>query len=120
MSVTSLLIIFNIPFLDFGSTLMKGVCSMYAIIISFMVGKTISNLLSEKNNTNKIIVIGSILFFISDFMLMLDVFGNIQVASYLCLSTYYPAQFLLGFSVLIYGNMNMSEKIKNIKFFKAS
>lgn len=120
MSIISLFIIFNIPFIDFGSSLMQIVCSTYAIIISFMVGKAISNLLSEKNNTNKIIVIGSILFFISDFMLMLDVFGNIQVASYLCLGTYYPAQFLLGFSVLIYGNMNISGKIKNIKFFKAS
>ena len=116
----ALCIILFVPFLDFGSNFMKGVCCAYAFIISFMVGKAISNLLSEKNNTNKIIVIGSILFFISDFMLMLDVFGNIQAASYLCLGTYYPAQFLLGFSVLIYGNMNMSEKIKNIKFFKAS
>ena len=120
MSIISLFIIFNIPFIDFGSSLMQIVCSTYAIIISFMVGKAISNLLSEKNNTNKIIVIGSILFFISDFMLMLDVFGNIKVASYLCLGTYYPAQFLLGFSVLIYGNMNISGKIKNIKFFKVS
>ena len=120
MSVISLLIIFNIPFLDFGSALMKGVCSTYAIIISFMVGKAISNLLNKKNNTNKIIVMGSILFFISDFMLMMDMFGSIEVASYLCLGTYYPAQFLLGFSLFIYGNINVSSKIKNISLLKIS
>ena len=110
----------NIPFIDFGSSLMQIVCSTYAIIISFMVGKAISNLLNKKNNTNKIIVIGSILFFISDFMLMMDMFGNIEVASYLCLGTYYPAQFLLGFSLFIYGNINVSSKIKNISLLKIS
>lgn len=120
MSIISLFIIFNIPFIDFGSSLMQIVCCTYAVIISFMVGKAISNLLNNKNNTNQIIVIGSILFFISDFMLMLDVFGNIPVASYLCLGTYYPAQFLLGFSLFIYGNMNISNNIKKVNLFKVS
>ncbi|MBQ1274944.1 MAG: lysoplasmalogenase [Cellulosilyticum sp.] len=100
----ALSIILFIPFLDFESQLMLGVCCTYAVIISFMVGKAISNVWQEKNLLNKVIVVGSILFFISDFMLMLDVFGNISTASYLCLATYYPAQFLLAFSLLISGS----------------
>ena len=94
---------------------MKGVCCAYAFIISFMVGKAISNLLKEKNSTNKIIVIGSILFFISDLMLMLNKFGNIPGTSYLCLGTYYPGQFILAFSLFKYATINRLNYNKNAK-----
>ena len=89
---------------------MKGICCFYALIISFMVGKAISNILKENNFTNIIIMIGSILFFISDFMLLLNKFGNIIVTNYLCLGTYYPAQFLLAFSLFAYSIMNFLKK----------
>lgn len=103
ISIIALSVILFVPFLDFGNTLMQGICCAYGIIISFMVGKAISNLLKENSLINTIIVIGSILFFISDLMLVLNKFGNISVASYLCLGTYYPAQFLLAFSLFAYG-----------------
>lgn len=106
ISVFALSIILFTPFLDFGSTLMQGVCCVYALIISFMVGKAISNLLKDKNSTNITIVIGSILFFISDFMLMLNMFGNIPGTNYLCLGTYYPGQFVLALSLFIYASAN--------------
>ena len=112
ISVIAISIILWIPFLDFGGAIMQGVCCTYAIIISFMVGKAISNLLKEKNHVNIIIVIGSILFFFSDLMLMLDLFGNIPAASYLCLGTYYPAQFLLAFSLFVYARANTLTKLK--------
>jgi len=110
IGVFSLSIILFTPFLNFDNSIMKTICCIYAIIISFMVGKTISNLRKENNSTNKIITIGSILFFISDFMLMLDVFGGISVTGYLCLATYYPAQFLLALSIFIYGSNNLLEE----------
>ncbi|WP_455715528.1 lysoplasmalogenase [Anaerosporobacter sp.] len=106
ISVIALSSMLLIPFLDFGGTLMQGVCCAYAIIISFMLGKAISNLLKENSITNIIIVVGSILFFISDLMLMLNKFGGISVASYLCLGTYYPAQFLLAFSLISHASIN--------------
>ena len=101
------------PFLDFRSNLMKVVCCVYAFIISFMVGKAVSNLLKEKNSTNKTIAIGSILFFISDFMLMLDMFGNIPGTNYLCLGTYYPGQFILALSLFRYASTNSLKYKKN-------
>ena len=112
ISVIAISTILFTPFLDFGGTLMQGICCTYAIIISFMVGKTISNLLKENNHVNIIIVVGSILFFISDLMLVLDLFGDIPVASYLCLGTYYPAQFLLAFSLFVYAGINSSNKLE--------
>lgn len=114
----ALSVILFTPFLDFGSNFMKGVCCAYAFIISFMVGKAISNLLKEKNSTNRIIVIGSILFFVSDLMLMLNKFGNIPGTSYLCLGTYYPGQFILALSLFIYASTNSlkgKEDIDNLK-----
>ena len=103
------------PFLDFGSGFMKNVCCAYALIISFMVGKAISNLLEEKNATNITIVVGSILFIISDLMLMLDKFGSIPGTNYLCLGTYYPGQFILAFSLFKHATINRLNYNKNAK-----
>lgn len=114
ISVISLIVILSIPFLNFESIVMKCVCSTYAIIISFMIGKAISNLIKENNITNRVITIGSILFFISDLMLMLDVFGGISVTGYLCLATYYPAQFILAFSIFAYANENLLQEMEDV------
>lgn len=107
ISLISLMVIFFTPFLNFGGALMQGICGVYAVIISFMLGKAISNSLRQTNMTNLIIVIGSLLFFISDFMLMLKSFADLPVAGYLCLGTYYPAQFLLAFSLFVYPSTSM-------------
>ena len=112
IAIIALSIILFTPFLNFGATLMKGICCGYALIISLMVGKAISNVLKEKCFINIIIVVGSILFFISDFMLMLNKFGSIPGTSYFCLGTYYPAQFLLAFSLFAYATMNFLNKRK--------
>ena len=101
----ALSVILFTPFLDFRSNLMKVVCCVY--------GKAVSNLLKEKNSTNKTIAIGSILFFISDFMLMLDMFGNIPGTNYLCLGTYYPGQFILALSLFRYASTNSLKYKKN-------
>lgn len=117
ISVFSLSVILFTSFLDFGNGLMKGICCVYAIIISFMVGKAISNLLRDRNITNLAIVIGSILFFISDFMLMLNKFGNIPGTNYMCLATYYIGQFVLALSIFVFACTNYyKESIKSIIF----
>ena len=99
---------------------MKSVCCAYALIISLMVGKAISNLLKEKNATYMTIVIGSTLFFVSDLMLMLDKFGNIPGTSYLCLGTYYPGQFVLAFSLFIHASTNTLKENKYSNISKVS
>ena len=106
ISVIILAIILLTPFLDFRNAMTQDIGCVYAVIISFMVGKAISNLVNENNFVNRIIGIGSILFLISDLMLMLHVFGNISGANDLCLATYYPAQFLLAFSLFGYASIH--------------
>jgi len=44
--------------------------------------------------------------------MLLDVFGDIPEASYLCLGTYYPAQFLLAFSLFVYACIDSSNKLE--------
>ena len=118
--VFSFLVIQFVPILDFGSSFMKNICCVYALIISFMVGKSVSNLLKDKNETNIVIVVGSILFFISDFMLMLDKFASISGTSYLCLGTYYLGQFILAFSLFKYATINCKSSNNNHYYSKVS
>ena len=102
IAVPSMLIVLFAPGLDYGGSVMKIVCCIYALIISFMVGKSLANFLKEKTITNLFILIGSCLFFVSDLMLLLDVFGSIPATGYLCLATYYPGQALIAFGGYMY------------------
>ena len=98
--IPSILIISLVKLFDFGGLLMQLVCIIYAIIISLMVGKSISNLISKKSTLNILLVIGSCLFFFSDFMLLFNVFANIsKIFGILCLASYYPAEILLAYSI---------------------
>ena len=90
-----------VPIFDFGGVFMQIVCVAYAIIISCMVSKSISNFIQNKSRLNLIIMVGSILFMFSDLMLLLNVFANLpRVIGILCLATYYPAECLLAYSIL--------------------
>ena len=88
------------PLLDFGGDLFLAVCVVYALIISCMLGKALSNFIRRRTAVSIVILVGSILFFFSDLMLVFDWFMDMgRIAGLLCMSTYYPAQFLLAFSV---------------------
>ncbi len=99
--VPSVLFIVLAPMFNFGGVTMELVCVFYALIISFMVGKAASNFIRQKNLLNLLILIGSVLFFFSDLMLLLNVFGGLpKFVDVLCLITYYPAEFLLAHSII--------------------
>ncbi len=99
--IPSLLIITLVPIFDFNGILMEIICIVYALIISLMVGKSISNFVNKKSVLNILILIGSGLFFFSDLMLLLNVFGGLpKIIDILCLLTYYPAEILLAHSIL--------------------
>lgn len=101
--VPAVLFITLAPIFDFGGVLMEVVCVIYAIIISCMVGKSISNFVSKRSLQNLIVMLGSILFFFSDLMLLLNVFADLpRVVGILCLATYYPAECLLAYSIFLH------------------
>lgn len=93
----SLFIVLFVPVFDFGNVGMRLLCVAYAAVISFMVGKAISNLIKVKSLANVMIAVGAILFYFSDLMLLIELFATKSaLADTLCLATYYPAQCLLA------------------------
>ncbi|MDE7157950.1 MAG: iron-containing alcohol dehydrogenase, partial [Clostridiales bacterium] len=110
--IPAVLFITLAPIFKFDSVLMEIVCAVYALILSLMVGKALSNL-RMRSATSIIIAVGSILFFISDFSLLIDKFAGIGVFTIPCLATYYPAQFILAFAIFAYA-------LKGMNVFKAA
>ena len=100
--VPAILLITLAPCFDFGGVLMEVVCVVYATVISFMVGKAIANFVRVRDKKHLIVMLGSILFFTSDLMLLFNVFTSLPYFGALCLATYYPAEILLAFSVFLH------------------
>ena len=98
--VVSLIVILVPQIFDFGE--MLPVVIVYAFIISFMLGKAISNVIEKEYRFENIwIMIGSILFFLSDLMLLFNVFTDISIVfDIICLILYYPAEFILASSII--------------------
>lgn len=91
-----------LPVLDFGTSFMRNIVLGYAVIISLMTGKAVSNYRRSPSPLTKCLLIGSILFFFSDFMLLFAFFTDIgRIANILCLLTYYPGQALLAASIAL-------------------
>lgn len=92
------------PYITFDVAPLRYVVLLYAVIISIMVGKSVGNALREKNVFTGMIAVGSVLFFISDMMLLLAWFSSIEGrwTSNVCMAAYYPALCLLAGSQLVY------------------
>jgi len=97
------IIMILLPIYDFGSKLMFIVIIVYAVIISLMLSKALMNAVSTKKTMEIILFIGSLLFYVSDFMLLLSIFsGEKNFSSLICCYTYWPGQILIAFSLYFY------------------
>ncbi len=111
--IPSILLICLYPNFSFDG--MLPLVIVYALVISCMLAKGIGNYIVKRNTSSLITMLGAILFFLSDLMLLFYVFGgNILVFDMICLYTYYPAEFLLGISVLLNKNNYSKTAVKNI------
>lgn len=116
-----LCIILLIPIFDFND--MLAVVIVYAGVISLMLAKSFINFLHNHIYSNTIlfmIFFGALLFFFSDLMLMLNMFTSISSAfGYACLSLYYPAEFILAFSIVFinYTQISPVKKLSPLKIF---
>lgn len=98
--VPAAILILVAPIFEFETVVLKILCVIYALIISIMVGKSVSNFIKDKTILDLILMIGSVLFMFSDLMLLFNVFGSVHVTGILCLATYYPAEIILAYSIL--------------------
>ena len=111
----SLIIIFASK-INLGSNL--SLILGYALVISCMLGKSATLFLSNVK-IGAIIFTGSLMFYLSDMFLMFTRFGPLgRTGSILCLSFYYPAEFILAMSIsavcyLINKQNNTKEKNQN-------
>ncbi|MBP3431996.1 MAG: lysoplasmalogenase [Clostridia bacterium] len=116
IAIPSVLVITLVPAFNFNGIVMELVCVFYAIVISFMVGKSVSNLIKKRTLLNTLLVVGSILFFFSDLMLLLANFANMPlVVSILCLATYYPGQCILAHSIMHTQNSEHSDEVSALR-----
>lgn len=94
-------IVLFLPCFDFGG--MLGMVLAYALVISCMVGKALSNALRQRTLLHTLLAAGSCLFYISDLMLVLYMFGDApRIVDDLCLITYFPGQGVLASSIYYY------------------
>ena len=92
-----------LPIYDYGSKLMFIIVIIYALIISLMLSKALMNAVSTGKAMEIILFIGCLLFYVSDFMLLLSIFsGEKNFASTVCCYTYWPGQLIIAFSLYFY------------------
>lgn len=97
VGAVSLFCLLGTPFIRIDDSVMKIVLIGYAVVISCMLGKAIGNLTTRRTRTRILLLIGSCLFWFSDLMLALNLFGSGgKLASALCLCSYWPGQDLLA------------------------
>ncbi|MBQ3230358.1 MAG: lysoplasmalogenase [Clostridia bacterium] len=85
--------------LEFGGLIMQAVCIIYALIISLMCGKAIAMYMALREKAAALAALGSVLFLISDLMLLIYCFGGgAEAVNTVCMLTYFPAQCLIALS----------------------
>ena len=111
LTVISIGVLQLCPVFVFDDPVIEIICCVYGVIISFMFGKAVSNLIQVRNLQNILIVIGCFLFYFSDLMLVFDWFSDFdEYAGELCLFTYYHAQCILGAAIFITALKSNAEK----------
>lgn len=100
-------LILFLPSLDFGSTFMQTIVIVYTVFICLMLGKAVSNFLRRPDSLTKQLLLGSVLFFFSDFMLLFAFFTDAgRITNILCLNTYYPGQALLAWCIFRFASQD--------------
>ncbi len=101
IAAVSLFVVAGTPYIQIENSLIKKLLLGYAIIIACMLGKSISNL--NKSVSRRLLFLGSAMFWFSDLMLAIDMFGNgSRLTWILCSYNYWPAQNILAYAMFHY------------------
>ena len=100
IAAVSLFIVSGTPYIQIDDPLLKKLLLGYAVIIACMLGKAISNLLKRRTPHRWLVFWGSAMFWFSDVMLAIDMFGTPSRLTWvLCSYNYWPAQTILAYSM---------------------
>ncbi len=102
--IASFFIVVINPVIEYSNSAMFMVCLVYSIIISIMCAKAISSYMSTKTSLALVILIGAVLFYLSDIMVLCDSFAvvNSEPFRFIGRSWYFPGQFILAQSITKY------------------
>lgn len=100
IAAITLFAVTSTPYIQVEDPFMEKMLLAYAVIISCMTGKALSNLHAQQSTSRRIIALAAVLFLFSDLMLAVDMFGEASRLTWiLCSYTYWPAQNLLAHSI---------------------
>lgn len=107
----SLLVAVGTPWIRITDPLLQKLLVGYAVLIGCMLGKAVANLPRHRTVFGWLIFAGSILFWFSDLMLAVSMFGSGgHLAGQLCCYTYWPAQNILAYALLHYAAENAPDR----------
>ena len=96
-AAVSIFLVVGTPWIHVEDPVMRAILIVYALIISAMLGKAVSNLVSQSDTFRWLLAIGSIMFWFSDLILLMDMFGTSSRLTWiLCSYSYWPAQNILA------------------------
>ncbi len=105
LAAVSLFVVTGTPYITISDPFIKKLLLGYAVVIACMLSKAISNFIAEKTFFRLLIALGSVMFWFSDIMLAIDMFGTpSRLVWILCSYSYWPAQLILAFSLYHYTN----------------
>ena len=117
IAAASLFVVVGTPYITISDPVLRKMLLGYAVVIACMLGKAISNFVAEKTLCRLLIALGSVMFWFSDIMLAIDMFGTPgRLVWILCSYTYWPAQLILAFS--LYHYTNDAANSKHIKAYR--
>ena len=97
LAAVSIFMVVGTPWIRVEDPTMKILLLAYALIISAMLGKALSNVRCRPSVFRWLLAVGSVLFWFSDMMLAIDLFGQpSRLVWILCSYSYWPAQNLLA------------------------
>lgn len=105
IAAVTIFLITGTPFIRIGDPFLRKLLIGYSVIIAGMLGKAAANVMACSTPFRKLILVGAILFWFSDLVLAVDMFGTSSRLTWiLCSYTYWPAQNLLAHSLFHHTN----------------
>ncbi len=100
LTAVSIFVVTGTPYIRVEDPLLKKLLVGYAVIIAAMLGKAGSNLLRRRSVHRWLVLLASAMFWFSDLVLAVDMFGTSSRLTWiLCSYVYWPAQDLLAHSM---------------------
>jgi len=104
MALVSMFLVAGTPWITVEDPILQKLLLSYALIIAAMLGKAVSNLICRPSLFRWLLAIGSAMFWFSDLILAVDMFGQSSRLTWiLCSYCYWPAQNLLAHTLFYAG-----------------